>query len=92
MPDSYETNKQETPVTSQDSGHPCEVQSEIHWRNLCLVAVLETDADKLVARVNSAEAVIRARSALDGEISSEERTALQKALSALSVLKRERLT
>ncbi|HWO32374.1 MAG TPA: hypothetical protein VNO32_26560 [Candidatus Acidoferrum sp.] len=92
MPDSYETNKQETPVTSQDSGRPCELQSEIHWRNLYLVAVLETDADKLVARVNSAEAVIRARSALDGEISSEEQTALQKALSALSVLKRERLT
>jgi hypothetical protein len=63
---------------------------ESHWRNLYRAAVLEIDLHKLRDRVQAAEVAIRARAALNGAISREERTAIEDAISALNVLKRER--
>jgi BMFP domain-containing protein YqiC len=61
-----------------------------NWRALYAAAVLEVDPVKLELRVRALEAAIRARQSLDGEVSSEERAAMQDALNFLGVLKRER--
>jgi hypothetical protein len=60
------------------------------WGARYAAAVLEVDPVKFELRVRALEAVIRARQLLDGEVSSEEREAMQDALDALGVLKRER--
>ena len=64
--------------------------SDKNWRALYAAAVLEADPIRRELRVLALEAAIRARQALDGEVSGEERAAMQDALDALGVLKRER--
>jgi hypothetical protein len=61
-----------------------------NWGALYAAVVLEADPARLELRVLALEAAIRARQLLDGEVSSEEREAMQDALDALGVLKRER--
>lgn len=63
---------------------------ENSWQALYNAAILEVDPFKLEARVNTLEEIIRARQALDGEVSPEERAAMQTALDALGVLKIDR--
>ncbi|MFY9729434.1 MAG: hypothetical protein WBQ04_21410 [Candidatus Acidiferrales bacterium] len=63
--------------------------SEYPWWEPYKSAVLETDRNKLKDRVIAAEQVIRERASLDGQVSSEERIAIQSAMSALQMLKRE---
>jgi hypothetical protein len=58
-----------------------------NWRELYRAALLEPDLSKLQERVKAAEEAIRARTSLDGKIFSDERVALQAAISALNVLK-----
>ena len=60
------------------------------WRALYKAAVLETDPIKLELRVKAVEDAIRVRQSLDGQVSSEERAAMQHALDAVGVLKLER--
>ncbi len=62
------------------------------WQTLYQEAVLETDSDKLKERIRSAEEAIAARSSLDGQVSHEERVALEDSQLMLQVLKRERVT
>jgi hypothetical protein len=57
------------------------------WRELYRAALLEPNLDKLQERVKAAEEAIRARASLHGEILNDERSALQDAVSALSILK-----
>jgi hypothetical protein len=58
-----------------------------NWRELYRAALLEPDLSKLQERVKAAEEAIRARTSLDGKIFSDERVALQAAISALNALK-----
>lgn len=60
-----------------------------HWRDPYRAAVLEVDLQQLKYRVQAAEDAIRARAAGRGEISREERIAIEVAMSALNVLKQE---
>jgi len=60
-----------------------------HWRDLYRAAVLEVDLQQLQSRVKAAEDAIRARAAGHGEISREERIAIEDAMSALRVMKQE---
>jgi hypothetical protein len=62
---------------------------ERNWRELYRDAILEVDPVRQELRVRALEAAIRARQLLDGEVSSEERAAMQDALDSLGVLKRE---
>ena len=64
--------------------------NENNWRELYRAAILEVNLDKLGERVKAAEEAIRARASLNGDIPSDERIAIEDALSALSVLKQER--
>ena len=64
--------------------------SDKKWRALYAAAVLEDDQIRQELRVMALEAAIRARQALNGEVSNEERAAMQGALDAVGVLKRER--
>jgi hypothetical protein len=57
------------------------------WRELYRAALLEPNLDKLQVRVQAAEEAIRARASLHGEILNDERSAMQAAVSALSILK-----
>jgi hypothetical protein len=61
---------------------------ENNWRAL-YKAILETDPVKLELRVKAVEDAIRARQALDGQVSSEERAEMKDALDSLGVLKIE---
>jgi hypothetical protein len=61
-----------------------------HWRDLYRAAVLELDLQQLPSRVKAAEDAIRARAADNGEISREERIAIEDAMSALSIMKQEK--
>ena len=90
MSDSYETNQQKSPATSQGLEYSHDLESDDRWLTLYQAAVLETDSNKLPARIQAAEDAIRERSSLDGQVSREERTALENASYALGVLKRER--
>ncbi len=63
--------------------------NEYPWWEPYKFAVLETDRNKLKDRVIAAEQAIRERVSLDGQVSSEERIAVQDAMSALQMLKRE---
>jgi BMFP domain-containing protein YqiC len=61
------------------------------WHAIYRAAVLECDPKKLQEYVQAAEQAIEQRSAsLKSQISSEERLAMQDALSNLRVLRRER--
>jgi hypothetical protein len=62
---------------------------ENNWRALYKAAVLETDPVQLEIRVKAVEDAIRARQSLNGQVSSEERTAMRDALDSLGVLKLE---
>jgi len=61
-----------------------------NWRALYAAAVLEVDPLRQEPLVMASEAAIRARKSLNGEVSSEERAAMQNALDAVGVLKLER--
>jgi hypothetical protein len=63
---------------------------ENNWRVLFRAAVLETDVAKWELRVKAVEQAIRARQALDGQVSSRERAEMRDALDSLSILKVER--
>ena len=63
---------------------------ENHWRELYRAAVLELDRNKRQARMKEAEDAIRARASADFDVSGGERTAIQDAMDALSVLKKGR--
>jgi hypothetical protein len=63
--------------------------TENDWWELYRAAVLEIDRNKLRDRVMAAEAAIRARASLGGQVSSEERISIQDAMGALLVLRRE---
>ncbi len=63
---------------------------ETNWRELYTAAVLEVDPNKLADRVKATERAVRVRIAsLKGQISQDERSAMQDALTNLSVLKHE---
>jgi hypothetical protein len=62
---------------------------ENNWRALYKAAILETDPVKLELRVKAVEDGIRARQALDGQVSSAERAEMKDALDSLGVLKIE---
>jgi hypothetical protein len=61
-----------------------------NWRQLYRTAILEINRDKLRERVKAAEEAILYRVSFHAEIPNEERIALRDAVSALSILKRER--
>jgi hypothetical protein len=61
-----------------------------NWRELYRAAILEVNMEKMGERVKAVEEAIRARASLDDGIPSEERIAIEDAVSALSILKRER--
>jgi len=63
--------------------------TEYPWWEPYKFAVLETDRKKLKDRVDAAEQAIRARASLNGQVSSDERIAIQDAMSALQMLRRE---
>ena len=63
--------------------------TEYPWWEPYKFAVLETDRKKLKDRVIAAEQAIRARASLDGQVSNEERIAIEDAMSALRMLKKE---
>ncbi len=64
--------------------------SESHWRTLYQAAVFELDREKLGARAKAAELAINAHVFEDYQhISRDERADMQRALSALDVLKLE---
>ena len=62
---------------------------EYPWWGPYKFAVLETNRNKLRDRVNAAEQAIRERASLNGQVSSEERTAIEDAMSALRMLKKQ---
>lgn len=90
MSDSYEIDQQKSLATSQGLEYSRDLDSDDRWLTLYQAAVLETDSNKLNARIQAAEDAINARSLLDGKASREERAALENALAALAVLRRER--
>jgi hypothetical protein len=61
-----------------------------NWRELYRAALLELDLDKLGERVKTADEAIRARASLDGDVSSDERIAIQNAMAALNLLRQGR--
>jgi ABC-type branched-subunit amino acid transport system substrate-binding protein len=64
----------------------------MYWQDLYVEAVLETDDSKLLAKIDAAQQAIDARvKEVDNHASTEERTALSDACSALRVLRKERL-
>jgi len=62
---------------------------ENNWLTLYRTAVFEINRNKLLDRVKAAEDAIRARASLDGQVSSDERIAIQDAMAALLVMRRE---
>jgi hypothetical protein len=62
---------------------------ENSWWQLCRAAVLEIDRNNLRDRATAAEDAIRVRASLVGQVSSEERIAIQDAMAALLALRRE---
>jgi hypothetical protein len=62
---------------------------EYPWWEPYKFAVLETNRNKLRDRVNAAEQAIRERASLNGQVSNEERIAIEDAMSALKMLRRE---
>jgi hypothetical protein len=62
---------------------------EYPWWEPYKLAVLEIDRNKLRNRVNAAEQAIRERASLNGQVSPEERIAIEDAMSALRMLKKQ---
>jgi len=62
---------------------------EYSWWEPYKFGVLETNRNKLRNRVNAAEQAIRERASLNGHVSNEERIAIEDAISALKMLRRE---
>jgi hypothetical protein len=62
---------------------------EYAWWEPYKFAVLETDRKKLKDRVIAAEQAIRERASRNGQVSNEERIAIEDAMSALRMLKNE---
>jgi hypothetical protein len=62
---------------------------EYPWWEPYKFAVLETNRNKLRDRVNAAEQAIRERESLNGQASNEERIAIEDAMFALKMLRRE---
>jgi len=60
------------------------------WRALYRRAILETDVDKLLERVNEADNAIAERLSLDGEVPAGERRELQAAKNSLRLFRNER--
>jgi hypothetical protein len=64
---------------------------ENSWRELYTAAVLEIDPSKIEDRIRATERAIRVRKALrNGTLSQAELTAMEDALSAMSVMSGER--
>jgi hypothetical protein len=61
---------------------------ENNWWQLYRAAVCEINRSQVLDRVKAAEDAIRARASAVGQVSSEERIALQDAMAALLVLRR----
>ena len=59
------------------------------WWILYKDAILEADQSQVPTRIRTAEEAIRFRVSIDKEVSSEERIAIQDAMAALLVLRRE---
>jgi hypothetical protein len=59
------------------------------WWVLYKDAILETDQDQLADRIRAAEEAIRARTSLEGQVSSDERIEIQHAMAGLLILRRE---
>ena len=64
-------------------------QYQERWWELYKTAIIETDWDKLEDHIRAAEEAIAQRASLDGEVSPDERAALEDARNGLGVLKRE---
>ena len=62
---------------------------EYPWWDPYKFAVLETNRNKLRDRVSAAEQAIRERASLNGQVSPAERIAIEDAMSALRMLKKE---
>jgi len=62
---------------------------EYAWWEPYKFAVLETNRNKLRDRVSAAEQAIRERASLNGQVSPAERIAIEDAMSALKMLRRE---
>jgi len=62
---------------------------EYPWWEPYKFAVLETNRNKLRDRVSAAEQAIRERASLNGQVSPAERIAIEDAMSALKMLRRE---
>ncbi len=62
---------------------------EYPWWEPYKFAVLEMDRNKLRDRVNAAEQAIRERASLNGQVSPAERIAIEDAMSALRMLKKQ---
>ena len=60
---------------------------EYPWWKQYKFAVVETDPKKLRDRVDAAEQAIRERASLNGQVSGEERIAIEDARSALRLLR-----
>jgi hypothetical protein len=65
-----------------------EAEKPAGW-NLYKDAILETNQGQLPDASRTAEVAIRVRASLDGQVSSEERIAIQHAMAGLLVLRRE---
>lgn len=66
------------------------ILSRGEWRALYRSAVLETNFDKLVERINEAEKAMAERVSLDGEVSAQERRELENSRNSLRILRTER--
>jgi hypothetical protein len=62
---------------------------EYPWWEPYKFAVLETNRNKLRDRVSAAEQAIRERALFNGQVSPAERVAIEDAMSALKMLRRE---
>jgi hypothetical protein len=62
---------------------------EYPWWEPYKFAVLEMDRNKLRDRVNAAEQAIQERASLNGQVSPAERIAIEDAMSALRMLKKQ---
>jgi hypothetical protein len=62
---------------------------ENNWWRLYRAAVFEINRGKVLDRVKAAEAAIRARASLGGQVSTDERISIQDAMAALLVLRRD---
>lgn len=65
--------------------------SRDEWYSRYRDAVLETNFDKLLQRIDEAERAIAERASLDGQVPPGERRELQESKSLLQVLRKERI-